>query len=67
MEKEINYVEVVYMDKQKFLSRKIMWYQPNEAHKIYLRTIDKFMRDAKNVIVCIRDNDHILIKSFRNY
>jgi hypothetical protein len=66
-EKEMNYVEVVYMNKNKYLSRKTMWYEPNQAHKIYLKTIDKFMRETKDVIVCIRDQDHILIKSYRNY
>ena len=65
--KEMNYVEVVYMNKNKFLSRKTMWYEPNEAHRIYLKTIDKFTRETKDVIVCIRDMNHYLIKSFRNY
>lgn len=63
----MNYVEVVYMNKNSFQGRKTMWYTPNEANKIYLKTIDKFMRESKDVIVCVRDSDHILIKSFRNY
>ena len=63
----MNYVEVIYMDKVKFIARKTMWYAPNEANRIYLKTIDKFTRETKDVIVALRDENHYLVKSFRNY
>jgi hypothetical protein len=46
-----------------FAGRKMQHYEVNEAEVNYLRTIGKLTSEKKTALVCLRSEDHDLIKS----
>lgn len=62
--REMNEVEVVYLKKGFYDSRKFAYYMAEEAEKVFTRTVNKF-RDIGNVIINHRDEAGTLIKSER--
>lgn len=62
--REMNEVEVIYLKRGMYESRKFAYYLKEEADKIYQRTINKF-RDVGNVLIIQRDEQGTLIKSTR--
>lgn len=59
----LHYVEVIYLENMKYKKRKHEHYPVNEAKNMYLRTINKFKEDKKNAVVCLRQENHELIKA----
>ena len=57
------YVEVYYLSKMNFTGRKMQHYEEKEAEVNYLRTIGKLTAEKKTGLVCLRSDDHDLIKS----
>lgn len=62
--REMNEIEVIYLKKGFYESRKFAYYLKEEADKIYQRTVNKF-RDVGNVLIIQRDEQGALIKSTR--
>lgn len=60
----MNEVEVIYLKKGFYDSRKSGHYLVEEANKIYQRTVNKF-RETGNVLIVQRDEQGTLIKSTR--
>lgn len=60
----MNEVEVIYLKKGLYDSRKSGYYLAEEANKIYQRTVNKF-RDTGNVLIIQRDEQGTLLKSTR--
>lgn len=58
----LNYVEVLYFNKKQYLKRKHEHYPEKEAATIYLRTVNKFKEDKSEVIICLRSENHELLK-----
>jgi hypothetical protein len=66
--RSLHYVEVIYMNGSFFLYRRLHFYEPKEAILIYQRTINKFTAcKNQNVIISLREENHHLIKCFKNY
>ncbi len=64
----LHYVEVLYMKGVNYLDRKFNHYPESEASQVYTRTVNKFTEDkSKNVIVTLREENHTILKSFKNY
>ncbi len=59
-------VEVIYLEKGMYKSRKFAYYIKEEAEKIYLRTVNKF-KEVGNAIITLRDEYNVILKiqSFR--
>ncbi len=67
-DRTLHYVEVLYMKGIQFIERKFNHYPEEEAGKIYQRTINKFTEDkSQNVIICLREENHNLLKSHRSF
>ncbi len=62
--REMNEIEVIYLKKGFYESRKFAYYLTEEADKVYQRTVNKF-RDIGNVLIIQRDEQGTLIKSTR--
>ncbi len=60
--REMNEVEVIYLEKGFYKSRKFAYYLKDEADKVYQRTVNKF-RDVGNVLIIQRDENGTLIKN----
>ncbi len=58
----LHYVEVIYLEKMKYHKRKHEHYPEKEAATMYMRTINKFREDKKNAIICLREENHQLLK-----
>jgi hypothetical protein len=54
------YVEVLYFKAGNFVSRKWIDYLGDEAKNVYIGAIAKFTKSKEQVIVAIRDSNHIL-------
>lgn len=62
--REMNEIEVIYLKKGFYESRKFAYYLKEEADKVYQRTVNKF-RDVGNVLIIQRDENGTLIKNTR--
>jgi len=62
--REMNEIEVIYLKKGFYESRKFAYYLKEEADKVYQRTVNKF-RDVGNVLIIQRDEQGTLIKNTR--
>jgi len=60
-----HYVEVIYLTNGKYASRKFVHYPVDEALNMFLRTVNKFKQDKTSALVCLREENHQLIKSER--
>ncbi len=60
----MNEIEVIYLKKGFYESRKFAYYLKEEADKVYQRTVNKF-RDVGNVLIIQRDENGTLIKNTR--
>lgn len=58
----MNYVEVIYLQKGQYQSRKKVDYLEKEAAVMFLRTVNKFKEEKKNALICLRDEAHQLLK-----
>lgn len=58
----LHYVEVVYFDRLTYRERKFFYYPPNEANSVYSKTVEKL--SGQSVIVCLREENHNLLKSY---
>jgi len=63
--KKLLYVEVIYLVKGFFNGRKFVHYPEKEAEQMYLRTVNKMTQDKVSSLICLRKEDHSLIKSHR--
>lgn len=61
----LHYVEVIYLTNGQYTSRKLVHYPVDEAKIMYARTINKFKEDKKSALICLREENHQLIKSER--
>lgn len=59
----MQYIEVIYLDRMQFVSRKLKEYEGNEIEIMFKRTIGKLTQENKSALVAIRDSEHQLIKS----
>ena len=57
------YIEVYYLSKMNYTARKVQTYSENEIDVMYSRAIGKLISDKKQALVCIRNDEHDLIKS----
>ena len=60
-----HYVEVIYLTNGKYTSRKFVNYPVDDALNMFLRTVNKFKQDKTSALVCLRKENHELIKSER--
>jgi hypothetical protein len=58
-----HYVEVVYLKGGLPQSRKLQSYTEEEAARMYMRTINKFTTEKTKALICLRTEEHDLIKS----
>lgn len=58
----MHYVEVIYLEKGQYKSRKKVDYLEKEATVMFLRTVNKFKEESKNALICLRDEAHQLLK-----
>jgi hypothetical protein len=42
---------------------KMIWYNDNEAHSMYLKVVDKYRNLKEPILIVLRDQEHQLIKS----
>jgi hypothetical protein len=59
----MNYVEVIYLLKGFFESRKALYFPQDEAEKIFILTVKQFKEEKKEALVVLRGGGHGLIKS----
>ena len=60
------YVEVFYFIDRVYAERRFVHYDdPHQANNIYKKTIAKMKRNGNDTLVCLRQDNHELIKSFR--
>jgi hypothetical protein len=59
----MNYVEVIYLLKGFFESRKALYFPKDEAEKIFTLTVKQFKEEKKEALVVLRGEHHGLIKS----
>ena len=59
----LNYVEVVYLVRGLFESRKFSHYPKDEAERMYVRTVAKLRAEKRPALVQLREENHQLIKS----
>lgn len=59
----MHYIEVCYFEKGRYASRKLQHYSEEEAMVIYQRTINKLKEDKKTALICLREENHNLIRS----
>lgn len=59
----LHYVEVIYLENMRYQKRKHEHYTEQEARNMFLRTMNKFKEENKNAIICLRHENHELIKS----
>lgn len=63
--RKLNYVEVIYLDKNQPSSAKFQHYPEEESIKVFQRTVNKMKAEKRNVLIVLRDENHQLIKSER--
>jgi acetone carboxylase gamma subunit len=56
-----------YVETRKFkgwqtVETKMIWYNDSEAHDMYLKVVDKYRKLKESILVCLRDQEHQLIK-----
>jgi hypothetical protein len=59
----LHYVEVIYLRNGQYTGKKFVHYPVDEAKTMYARTINKFKEDSTKALVCLREENHQLIKS----
>lgn len=59
---DMNYVEVYYLNKMTVGGRKWKHYEEKEAEIMYMRTIGKLQSEKKAALICLRTDEHDLIK-----
>lgn len=59
----LHYVDVIYLSKGKYDGRKHAHYPEQEAVIMFQRTINKFKEEKKEALICLREENHSLIKS----
>lgn len=59
------YVEVIYLLKGFFESRKVLYFLKDEAERVYILTVKQFKEEKKEALVVLRGEHHGLIKSER--
>lgn len=57
------YVEVYYLKNKSYVSRKMQEYKKEEIEVMFKRTIGKMMTQKTESMVCMRDDNHDLIKT----
>ncbi len=63
----LHYVEVIYFKNLQYQDRKHNHYPKEEAELMYLRTTNKFKEEKQQVIIALREENHMLIKATRNF
>lgn len=58
----IHYVEVLYFEKGQYKKRNFKHYPEDEAKTIYQRTVNKAKEDKLSVLICLREENHNLLK-----
>lgn len=61
---DLQYVEVVYFEKGRYVERKSKYEVPEAIGQLYQRTVNKMTEEKKQCLVMHRDANHQLIKSF---
>ena len=59
----MNYVEVILFERGHYKNRKFKYYPKEEARAIYQRSVNKAKEDKITALICLREENHILIKS----
>ena len=60
------YVEVFYFIDRQYAERRFIHYNnPDQANDIYKKTIAKMKKYKNDTLICLRDDNHELIKSCR--
>jgi hypothetical protein len=58
-----SYVETRKLIKGQPGEMKMIWYPDNEAHEMYLKVVAKYKALKEPILICLRDQEHQLIKS----
>lgn len=61
--RSLHYVEVIYFNGTQFKERKMQHYPVDEAAVIFQRTCNKMKQEKINAMVCLREENHMLLKS----
>lgn len=61
----LHYVEVIYLTNGMVTGKKFIHYPVEEALKMYMRTINKFRGEKTSALICLREENHNIIKSER--
>jgi capsular polysaccharide biosynthesis protein len=59
----LRYIEVAYLHNMQVVSIKRQHYPPEEAERIYTNTISKLLKEDKQALVMMREENHMLVKS----
>lgn len=59
----MHYVEVFYLTKMVVTNRKFQEYEEKEAQVMFRRTIGKLKSENKSALICVRDEEHVLLNS----
>lgn len=63
----MNYIEVIYFEKNIYKERKQAFYQDNLCDQMFLRTENKMKEEKKQTLISLRDENHNLIKSVKTF
>lgn len=61
----LHYVEVIYLTNGMPSSKKFVHYPVEEAAVMFSRTINKFKQEKTSALICLREENHKLLKSKR--
>lgn len=62
----LNYVEVIYLtEKGMYSGRKHAHYPEQEANTMFQRTVNKLSADKAKALICLREENHELLKSVK--
>jgi hypothetical protein len=59
----LHYVEVIYLSNGQCAGKKFVYYPVDEARVMFARTINKFKDEKTRALICLREENHQLIKS----
>ena len=57
------YVEVIYFEKKKYQSRKLVHCTKEESAEFFRDAVKMMKEEEIECLICLRDEQHILIKS----
>lgn len=62
----LNYVEVIYLtEKGMYNGRKHAHYPEQEAKTMFQRTVNKLSAEKAKALICLREENHELLKSLK--